>query len=126
LHERLISGFLLVVAGIHLLPISGFFGVGQLASLYKVQITDGNLEILMRHRAMLFGILGLFLAYAAFRPALQPIAFVAAFLSLASFLYLSISIGDFNDAIRRVVIADVVASVSLLVSIGLYFAKSEA
>ena len=32
--ERAISGLMLVVAVIHLLPITGFFGVDRLASLY--------------------------------------------------------------------------------------------
>ncbi len=124
MYERLITGLMLVVAVIHLLPISGFFGVERLASLYEIEITDGNLEILMRHRAILFGILGVFLAYAAFTPAVQPIAFLAAFISVASFFFLSFSVGEFNDAIRRVVIADIVASVSLLGAIVLYVVKS--
>jgi hypothetical protein len=124
MYERIITGLMLVVAVIHLLPISGFFGVEQLASLYEIKITDGNLEILMRHRAILFGILGGFLAYAAFTPAIQPIAFLAAFISVASFFFLSFSVGEFNDAIRKVVIADIVASVSLLGAIILYVVKS--
>ena len=124
MHERIITGLMLVVAVIHLLPISGFFGVEQLASLYEIKIIDGNLEILMRHRAILFGILGGFLAYAAFTPAIQPIAFLAAFISVASFFFLSFSVGEFNDAIRKVVIADIVASVSLLGAIVLYVVKS--
>ena len=125
MYERVITGLMLVVAVIHLLPLSGFFGVERLASLYEIEIADGNLEILMRHRPMLFGILGGFLAYAAFTPAIQPIAFVAAFVSLASFFFLSFGVGDFNDAIRKVVIADVVASVSLLGAIVLYVVGSD-
>lgn len=121
MYERLIAGLILVVAVIHLLPITGFLGADRLGSLYGIQIADGNLEILMRHRAILFGILGGFFAYAAFTPAVQPLAFVAAFISLSSFLFLSFSVGEFNDAIRKVVIADVVASVSLLGAIVLYF-----
>ena len=123
--ERAISGLMLVVAVIHLLPITGFFGVDRLASLYGIEIRDGNLEILMRHRAILFGILGAFIAYAAFEPALQPMAFIAAFASLASFFYLSLSVGDFSDSIRKIVVADVVASVCLMGSIVLYVVKND-
>ncbi len=123
--ERAISGLMLVVAVIHLLPITGFFGVDRLASLYGIEITDGNLEILMRHRAILFGILGAFFAYAAFNPALLPMAFIAAFASLASFFFLSLSVGDFSDSIRKVVVADVVASVCLMGSIVLYVVKND-
>jgi len=125
MYERTITGLMLVVAVIHLLPISGFFGVERLTSLYEIEITDGNLEILMRHRAMLFGILGVFLAYAAFKPAIQPIAFIAAFISVSSFFFLSYSVGEFNDAIRKVIIVDIIASVSLLGAIVLYVVKRD-
>jgi len=125
MYERAITGLMLVVALIHLLPISGFFGVERLTSLYDVEISGANMEILMRHRAILFGILGGFLAYAAFRPAMQPIAFLAAFISLSSFFYLTLSVGGFSEAIRKIVIADTVASVCLVGAIVLYVMKSD-
>lgn len=125
MYERIIAGLMLVVAVIHLLPITGFFGVERLTALYRIDIVDGNLEILMRHRAMLLGMLGAFFAYAAFQPAILPIAFLAAFISVVSFFILCFSVGEFNEAIRRVVIADIVASLSLLVAIVLYFSKAE-
>ena len=61
---------LIVVGVIHLLPLSGVLGGAQLFSLYGVPVDDPNLEILMRHRAVLFGLLGVFLVYAAFKPSL--------------------------------------------------------
>jgi len=125
MYEWVISGLMLVVAAIHLVPISGFFGADRLASLYGIEITNGNLEILMRHRAVLFGILGAFFAYAAFTPAVQPIAFAAAFASLASFFYLAFTVGKFSDSIRKIVIGDVVAAVCLLGAVVLYVLKSE-
>jgi hypothetical protein len=121
--EKSIAGLLLVVGVIHFLPIAGLFGVERLTSLYAIEITDGNLEILLRHRAALFGILGAFIIYAAFRPHLQPIAFVAASLSIAAFFFLTWSVGEINNAIRNVVIVDVVAAVALLGSVTLYRVK---
>lgn len=122
MRERIITILLLVVAVIHLLPLSGFFSVDRLASLYGIDVEDNNLAILMRHRAVLFGILGGLFAYAAFKPGLQPIAFVVAFISIASFFFLAFSVGEFNDSIRKVVIADVVAAVALLGAVGFYYA----
>lgn len=119
--KRIICGLMLVVAVIHLLPFSGFLGTAQLASLYGIDVQDHNLAILMQHRAMLFTILGALFAYAAFRPALQPVAFLAAFLSIGSFFYLAFSIGDFNSSIRKVVIADIVAAFALTVAVTLFF-----
>ena len=121
--ERIITGLLLVVAAIHLVPITGFFGADRLTSLYGIDVTSADLEILMRHRAVLFGILGVFFAYAAFRPALQPVAFVAAFATIASFFYLAFSVGDFVEAIRKIVVGDVVAAVALLGAVILYVIK---
>ncbi len=125
MYERLITGLLLVIAVIHLLPASGFFAVERLVSLYDVEIDNVNLEILMRHRAILFGILGGLFAYAAFIPAVQPIAFVAAFISIASFFFLAFTVGEFNEAIRKVVIADVVAAVALIAAVLLYFINKD-
>ena len=67
----LVSAMLMVVGVIHLLPLSGVLGGARLVSLYGISIDDPNLEILMRHRAVLFGLLGAFLIYAAFKPPFQ-------------------------------------------------------
>jgi len=79
----------------------------------------------MRHRAVLFGILGVFFTYAAFTPAVQPIAFVAATASLASFFFLAFSASEISPPIRKIVIGDVVATVCLVGAIALYVIKSE-
>ena len=107
------STMLVIVGVIHLLPATGAGGVARLAALYGITATDPNLEILMRHRAILFGILGAYLIYAAFRPALQPLALVAGFVSVVSFLWLAYSVGQFNEQLSRVVAADVLALVCL-------------
>lgn len=118
--ERIVTGGLLVVSVIHLLPVSGFIGARKLSQLYGIDITDPNLEILMRHRAVLFGILGVVFGYAAFEPALQPMAFSMGFASVLSFFYLSYTVSDFNGAIRRVVIADIIALLALVLSVTAY------
>lgn len=123
MHERAIAGLLLVVAAIHLLPLVGLISLDRLSAMYGVSITDNNLAILMRHRAVTFGLLGGFFAYAACKPSLQPLAFTAAFISITSFLYLAASVGGFNEAIHRVVIADAVAMVALAAAVLLYWLK---
>jgi hypothetical protein len=74
----------------------------------------------MRHRAVLFGVLGVFLLYAAFRPAFQLAAFVAGSVSVVSFLYLAWSVGGYNAQVGRVFIADIVALVCLIVGAAAY------
>jgi hypothetical protein len=91
-----------------------------LIGLYGVSLDDSNLVILIQHRAVLFGLLGLFLIYAAFKPSLQPLAFLAGFVSVISFLGIALSVGGYNDAISKVVIADVVAVIALCIALVLY------
>lgn len=112
--EKAVTGLLVLVGIIHLLPVSGVLGVERLAALYGVSLGEPNLEILMRHRAVLFGLLGLFLLYAAFQPSLQSLAIVAGFVSVASFIVIAWSVGGYNESLRKVVIADIIAIVALV------------
>lgn len=107
--RHLVSAMLIVAGVIHLLPLSGVLGAERLAALYGLPFAEPNLAILMRHRAMLFGLLGVFLCIAAFRPAWQPAAFVAGFVSVLSFLLLARMEGGYNAQVGRVVVADWVA-----------------
>ena len=84
-----VAAMLVIVGVIHLLPLSGALGAERLAALYGVSLSDPNLVILMRHRAVLFGLLGLFFIFAAFRRSMQPAAFIASFVSVLSFLFLA-------------------------------------
>ncbi|RZU01077.1 phosphopantetheine adenylyltransferase [Rivibacter subsaxonicus] len=116
----LVTAMLIAVAVIHLLPLSGVLGAERLAALYGLRFDDPNLAILMRHRAVLFGLLGAFFLLAAFVPSLQPLALIGGFLSVASFLWLAWSSGGYNAALGRVVTADVVALVCLAVGAAAY------
>jgi hypothetical protein len=116
----LVSASLILAGIIHLLPLSGLLGAERLAALYGLDFSEPNLSILMRHRAVLFGLLGAFLVVAAFRPALQPLAFVAAFVSVLSFVLLAWSSGDYNPQVGRVVTADLVALVALVIGAAAY------
>ncbi len=118
--RHLLSVMLLIVGIIHLLPLSGVAGDEQLRKLYGLSFAEPNLAILMRHRAMLFGLLGAFLVYAAFQPAMQPVALIAGFASVVSFLWLAWSTGGYNAQIARVFVVDLVALVCLLVAAGVW------
>ena len=118
--RHVVSAMLLLVALIHLLPLAGVLGAARISVLYGVQLDDPNLVLLMRHRAVLFGLLGAFLAFAAFRPALQPTAFMAGSASVLSFLCLACITGDYNAQLGRVVMADIVAALCLVVGVVAY------
>jgi hypothetical protein len=105
----LISGSLIIAGLIHIIPAAGVLGPEKLTSLYGIAFSEPNLAILMRHRAVLFGLLGAFLIVAAFKPAWQITAFIAGFASVVSFIGLAWSIGGYNQHVARVFIADLVA-----------------
>ena len=101
---------MMTIAGIiHVLPIPGVVGAAQLEKLYGLAFDEPNLVILMRHRAVLFGLLGVFLIYAALKDELAWIAIVGGIVSTATFVWLAWSVGNYNGAIARIVVADVVA-----------------
>lgn len=52
------STMFVVVGLIHLLPLIGVLGSERLAPMYGVDCSERNLSMLMRHCAVLFGVLG--------------------------------------------------------------------
>jgi hypothetical protein len=62
---------------------------------------------------VLFGLLGLFLLYAAFQSSLQAFAIVGGLVSVVSFIVIAWSVGEYNGSVRKVVIADIIAVVAL-------------
>ena len=115
--KHIVSAMLVIVAVIHLLPLPGVLGRERLRALYGVAIADPNLVILMRHRAVLFGVLGVFFLVAAFHPPLHVPAFVVGFASVVSFLWLAGSAGGHNTQVARVFNADLVALVCLVIAV---------
>ena len=114
MREKTISFLLLVIAAIHFVPVSGFAGVAQLESLYGIGVTSPELEILMRHRAVLFGILGGVFVLGAFNIRYQCLAFVLAASTLLPFFYLTAVIDYSNESIRGILLGDMIALVALL------------
>jgi hypothetical protein len=114
---------LILVAIIHALPILGVLGAAKLTELYGITVRDPNLELLLRHRAVLFGLLAAFLACAAVRPELHRLALVAGFVSVMSFLFLAQPVGSLNTALITVVRADWIALTLLVVGAVCHFRR---
>lgn len=110
-------GPLLVAGLIHLLPVSGVVGVPALSRLYGIVISDTNSVILLQHRALLFGMLGVLMLIAIPVPMLRITALTIGLFSSTSFILVAIWVGTYNDAIGRVVAADML--VAILLAIGL-------
>lgn len=115
--RHLVAAMLILLAIIHLLPSVGALGGDQLNTLYGVTLTDPNLVILMRHRAVLFGLLGMFFLYAVFKTELRTSAFAIGFVSVSSFLWLTWSAGDYNAELARVFVVDIIALAFLVIGV---------
>jgi hypothetical protein len=111
--DRLVSALYLIAGLGNLLPVTGVVSAARLEALYGVAIGDPNLLVLMRHRAVLFGIVGALLVAAAFRPAWRAAALAAGFVSMLSFVALAWLVGDVNAELRRVAGVDLVLSAAL-------------
>jgi Cu/Ag efflux pump CusA len=82
--------------------------------MYGVAIADPNLEILMRHRAVMFALLALLLLAAAFLPAWRAMAYAAGMASAGSFVLIAWLVGGYAAPIARVVTADVLVVAGLV------------
>lgn len=114
--QILIIGGFLVAALINLLPVMGIVGAPQLERMYGVAIEGSDLAVLMRHRAILFGIVGALLAAAAFVPSFRWAAFFAGMLSMVSFLVFQALEGETNAELGRVALVDYAGIAALAIA----------
>lgn len=105
-----------MAALIHLMPLLGLFGSDGLQRLYDLRFDEPNALVLMRHRAVLFGLLGsgllLAIPYRAWRAPMLG----AGLVSTLAFLVLALATPGINAALQRVLAADIVAFVALLLA----------
>ncbi len=122
--KRTISIILVLVGLMNFYPVIGVLSADTLRNLYGVIILDNDLLILMRHRAVMLGIIGIFMVIAAFRPNLQSAAIIAGLTSMLAFVGLTLGIGDYGDSVNKVMLADVLGSLALFVVIFLRWMSS--
>lgn len=112
LAEWALAATLFAAGVIHLIPGIGLLGAQRLHTLYGVSLHDPTPILLLRHRAILFAILGtFFVAAALFQPGWRVLAAVVALICMVGFIVLA---GDVHSAaIQRVARVDIVVSVAL-------------
>jgi hypothetical protein len=118
---KAITFCLVVVWLINFAPVIDIISAQKLESAYSVAIRGNDLEILMRHRALLFGILGAFILYSAFNPFYQPAAMIMGGVSMAGFALLVLSVGGYNEAVGKVLFIDVLGILFLLAAVVLRY-----
>ena len=112
--KKFATAALLIAGAINLYPVVGVVSIDQLEKLYGVSLNNGDLVILMRHRAILFGLLGTFLIYSAFRSSVQTMACIAGLISMISFVALAYASGQFGESLNKAIVADAIGSLLLV------------
>lgn len=110
----LVMGLMLAVAVLNLIPVVGVVSSARLTSMYGVEVTSPELELLLRHRAVLFGIVGLLVGAGALIDGWRAPAVAVGLVSMLSFVVLQQLIGEVAAPLRRVVVADGVGSLALV------------
>lgn len=116
LQEWTIRVALCLVSLIHLLPLAGVSGRTALEKAYGISVESPDLQLLLQHRAVLFGLLGVACAIAAFNAPWRPAVWCAALVSTCSFMLLVWLAPSTNAAIVRVVWFDGAAIAMLLLA----------
>jgi hypothetical protein len=118
----------LFVAGvINLLPSLLAFLPEKTAKSYGIEIPNANYELLLRHRAVLFGIVGGLMIYSALVKKHYELSTIAGLVSMTSFIILYFIIGkDINQELKKVMMIDVVATLILCIGFILFILKSKA
>jgi hypothetical protein len=116
MEKRFITGVLLATSLIHLLPLAGVVGAPALSRAYGVEIIDPTELVLLRHRAVLFGVVGVGFLVAAFRREWQLTAIVVALVTTSTFVLLAAFTTGITEQLTRVAVVDAVAVVLLVVA----------
>lgn len=124
---ELLFRIILFVAGvINLLPSLLAFLPEKIAKSYGIEIPNVNYELLLRHRAILFGIIGGLMIYSAIVKKHYELSTIAGLVSMTSFIILYFFIGNnISSELRKVMMIDVVATVILSVGFILFLLKSK-
>ena len=115
---------LFIAGAINLLPSILAFLPQKISKSYGIVVPDVNYELLLRHRAVLFGIVGGLMIYSAITKKIYAISVSIGLISMVSFVILYFLLNGINKELEKVMKADVVAIILLLTGFLLYKFKS--
>lgn len=111
-----VIGVLIGVGVLHLVPGIALVAPARLITLYGVGELDTDLLVLLRHRALLLAMLGVFLVVAAVRPGWRRTAFIGGLLSNVVFVLLTVTVPTSTE-ISRVAVIDLVVLPLLIIGL---------
>ncbi|MEO6064613.1 MAG: hypothetical protein ABIP49_02370 [Lysobacterales bacterium] len=115
--HRILALILIAVGLLHLYPAVGVFGPGRLQALYDIGSSDPDTLLLLRHRAVLFALLGIAMIAGGIHTPWRWPALIAGLVSTLSFVVLAFPLSDNSAAVTRVFWSDVVASALLMFAV---------
>ncbi len=113
----------LLAAVINLAPGVGVISNDVLSQLYGIAVASPELSLLLRHRAVLFALVGALLLAAVFQQQLRTQAGIIGLISMLSYLVLFGLIGADNESLLTVAWIDAVAASFLIAGFGLHLRK---
>ena len=119
--SKLITVCLVIVGLINFVPVLAIISVQQLEEAYSISLLSNDLIILMKHRALLFGILGGYILYSAFIRIHQGPAILMAAISMVGFVVILHYVGDYNESLNKVLIFDYVGLIFLALAVVLKY-----
>lgn len=124
---ELIYRITLFVAGlINLLPSMLAFLPYKISKSYGIEIPNANYELLLRHRAILFGIIGGLMIFSSIVKKYYEIATIAGLISMTSFILLYFLIDrGISSELKKVMVIDILASLILLIGLVIFLITSK-
>jgi len=115
--NKAITICLIIVGLINFIPTIAIISAQKLEAAYSIKLISNDLIILLRHRALLFGILGGFILYSVKATYYQGAAMIMAGISMLGYVVLMFTVGGYNEALYKILIIDVVGIVILSLAV---------
>jgi len=97
---------------------------GKISESYGIDIPDQNYELLLRHRAVLFAVVGGIMIYSVITKKNYTLSIIVGMVSMVSFLLLANVVdGQINQELNKVLKFDIAGIVVLLIGFIFYKLK---
>ena len=117
---------ILFLAGVvNFIPSLLTFFPERISNSYGIVLAGADLELLLRHRAVMFGIIGGLMIYSALKKKYYAMAVSVGLISMVSFLILYFLIGGVNQELGKVMQIDAGATLLLIIGFVLFKIKQK-
>ncbi len=120
---ELVFRIALFISGIiNFLPSLLAFFPEKISKSYGIDLPNKSYELILRHRAVLFGIIGLLMLYSAVTKKHYEISATIGLVSMLSFILLYFLIGkEISTELKKVMFIDVIGTIILIIGIISYW-----